>query len=62
MGLATSCLTALLIGRFLFDVTPRDAGTYAAIGLALLAVGALAAYLPARRAASVDPVEVLAGE
>ena len=46
----------------LADVTPLDPATYAASGLLLTVVAALASYLPARRAAAVNPADVLAGE
>lgn len=48
-----------LLGGLLFGVEPLDPPTLAAAALALLAVAALAAWLPARRAAAVDPVRVL---
>jgi ABC-type lipoprotein release transport system permease subunit len=46
----------------LFGVQPVDALTYAAVAVALAAVAALASYLPARRAAAVEPTESLAAE
>lgn len=44
----------------LFGIEPLDATTYLAGGLVMLAVGAAAAWIPARRAARVAPMEVLA--
>lgn len=46
----------------LFAVGPHDPATYAAAVGILLVTGVLAAWLPARRAARVDPAEVLRGE
>jgi ABC-type lipoprotein release transport system permease subunit len=50
-------MTALLYG-----VDPIDPTTFAAVIVMLLAVAALAAYLPARRAARIDPLEALRHE
>lgn len=49
-------LTRLLQG-LLFGTEPLDPITFAGMSALLLAVGLLASYLPARKAASVDPVE-----
>ncbi|HEX9875851.1 MAG TPA: hypothetical protein VGC50_04285 [Gammaproteobacteria bacterium] len=46
------------LASFLFGVTPTDPATFAAAGL-LLIVTTLASYVPARRAASVDPMSAL---
>ena len=42
-----------------FGVNPSDPLTFAAVALALTAVALVACYVPARRAAAVDPVESL---
>ncbi len=51
-----------LHGALLFDVSALDPLTYAAVALALTAAAVLASWLPARRAAAVDPAEALAAE
>ncbi len=62
-GLAAGLLASLALGgllaRLLYGVGPRDAVTIAGAGLLLAAAGALAAYLPARCAARVDPMVAL---
>jgi ABC-type lipoprotein release transport system permease subunit len=46
----------------LFGVHPLDPITFTAVPLALVAAGALASYLPAARAAAVNPVDALKTE
>ena len=61
-GLAGFLILARFLGAILYGVTPHDPLTIAA-GVGLLAVSAAAAaYLPARRAARVDPVQALREE
>jgi putative ABC transport system permease protein len=43
----------------LFGVTPTDMSTFAAMALVIGVVGFLACYVPARRAARVDPLTAL---
>ncbi|MCH7933577.1 MAG: ABC transporter permease [Gemmatimonadetes bacterium] len=63
IGLAIGLVGALVLTRvmeaILFDVSPTDPVTYVGVTAFLLAIGLLATYLPARRAAGVDPVEAL---
>jgi ABC-type lipoprotein release transport system permease subunit len=50
------------IKSLLFEISPLDPVTYIAVPFVLAAAAVLASYLPARRAASVDPVEALRAE
>ncbi len=59
MGLLASLALGRLISGFLYGVTPTDPLTFVAVGLLLIVTGALAGYLPARRAARVDPIVAL---
>jgi predicted permease len=61
-GLAGAWLASGLLAAELHGVTPTDAGTFGAVPLALLAAAALASYVPARRAARVDPLAALRSE
>jgi predicted permease len=63
IGLAIGLVGAFCLSRFmtglLFDVRPSDPVAYLAVSLLLLLVALLASWLPARRAAKVDPVVAL---
>jgi putative ABC transport system permease protein len=62
LGLAGAAGLMQLMKSLLYGITPMDPLTYAAVPLVLLAAAALASYVPARRAAAVDPVETLRAE
>ena len=47
------------MAALLFGVSPVDIATYAIAGLAVALIGFVAASLPARRAARIDPVQAL---
>jgi putative ABC transport system permease protein len=59
IGLVVAGMSTRILRTFLFGVTPLDLLSFAGIGALLLAVGCLAGYLPARRAARVDPLVAL---
>jgi ABC-type antimicrobial peptide transport system permease subunit len=61
-GLLLAFATARLIKGFLYQVQPLDVATYVAVAATLLAVGLIAALLPARKAASVEPMQALRTE
>jgi putative ABC transport system permease protein len=66
IGLTTGLIAALAAGRalnaMLFGVTWLDRLTYLGATLLLFAVSAIACLIPARRAASIDPMEALRNE
>lgn len=59
VGLAGAAGVTRVLQRFLFGVTPIDPIAFTIVTLLLLAVGLLAAWLPARRAARIDPLVAL---
>ena len=61
-GLAVSLATTRFLGKLLYDLPPNDPVTLGLVAAALLAVAALASWLPARRALRVDPVVTLREE
>src|SRR5690348_3769282 len=48
-----------LVKSLLFEVTPTDPLTYAAVAFVFIAAALIAGYMPARRAAAIDPIEAL---
>jgi predicted permease len=62
IGLAGAALATRLIESFLFQTTPTDAGTFAMVAATLAVTAVVAAWIPARRAARVDPVQALRAE
>ncbi len=61
-GLALTIAAERLIRSVLFEVSPQDVVTLSAAVMVLAAVSAIAALLPARRAAAIDPLDAIRGE
>ena len=59
LGVAASWWAVRFIAPLLFQLEPRDPTTFSGTAAVLIAIGVLAAWLPARRAARVDPATVL---
>jgi putative ABC transport system permease protein len=66
IGLALGLVGSYFVGRamqsMLFGVHPLDLAAFSAVGLVLMGAALLASYLPARRAASIHPMQVLRTE
>jgi putative ABC transport system permease protein len=62
LGVGVALMLTRVVSALLFGVGPMDPLTYATVSAALATVSLLASYLPARRAASVDPVIALRAE
>jgi predicted permease len=62
IGVVAAAGVMRLMKSLLFGISASDPLTYAAVAMLLAGAAALASYLPARRAAMVDPVETLRAE
>ncbi|MBZ5593840.1 MAG: ABC transporter permease [Acidobacteriia bacterium] len=62
VGFLAAAASTRLIRGMLYEISPSDPGTLALAGTILLAVALLAGYLPARRAARLDPMSTLREE
>jgi ABC-type lipoprotein release transport system permease subunit len=62
IGMGSAAALMQWMKSLLFGISPLDPLTYVLVPLVLAAAAALASYLPARRAAAVDPVEALRAE
>ena len=59
IGPAVALIAGKVLASVLYGVSPRDPAVLAVAAAVLLGAAAVASWLPARRAARIDPVEVL---
>ncbi len=59
IGITGAFAVMRVVSGLLFGVTTKDPWTFGAVALLLTLVALLACYIPARRAARVDPIEAL---
>jgi predicted permease len=62
LGLVGAAILSRSMTTLLFNVRPTDPSVYAAVSFVLIGVAVLASYLPARRAARIDPLIALRDE
>jgi ABC-type antimicrobial peptide transport system permease subunit len=62
IGLGAAAGATRLMRSLLFEISPLDPITFAAVPVVLAMAAALAGYLPARRAVTIDPVETMRAE
>ena len=62
LGLVSAVMLSRYIADLLYDLSPTDPLAYASVSLLLVGVALLASYLPARRAAGIDPIHALRAE
>jgi predicted permease len=62
LGIAVSLVLARVLKTLIFNVSPTDPATYAAVGLIVVVVALIACYIPAYRATQADPMNALRSE
>lgn len=62
LGVTAAAVSSRFLGSFLFGTSTHDPATYAGVSLAFLLCAGIASYVPARRAAGLDPAAVLRSE
>ena len=61
-GLASGILTSRLLAQIVYEATPRDPTVLGGVLLTMTLLGLVAIWIPARRAAAVDPMVALRGD
>ena len=59
IGLVAAVVMSRLVSHLLFEVSPGDPVSYVSVVVVFAAIALLACYIPARRAAKVDPMVAL---
>lgn len=59
LGLGAALVAVRILARYLYEVSPRDPATFVVVALLLTTAAFAACYLPARRAARIDPMVAL---
>ena len=62
LGLVASGALSSVVSSLLYGVSPTDPLTYASVSVLLMAISAVACWIPAARAAGVDPSRALRSE
>jgi ABC-type antimicrobial peptide transport system permease subunit len=62
LGLLAAAMSTRALRSLVFGVGVLDGMTFAGVALAMVVVGLVAAWVPARRASRVDPMEAIRGE
>ncbi|HEV8151025.1 MAG TPA: FtsX-like permease family protein, partial [Gemmatimonadales bacterium] len=62
LGIAGAFSAAGVIRRLLFGIAPHDPGTFVAVTMMMAAIGIVACWIPARRAARIDPAVTMRSE
>lgn len=62
VGLVGALIGSRMLASMLFGITPTDPATLAGVAVLLLVVASVAAYIPARRATTIDPANALRAE
>jgi predicted permease len=61
-GVPLALLSARFVGTFVFGITPREPGTFVIVAVTMLSAAIAAGWLPARRAARLEPLSALRAE